>query len=473
MLAVLLSPLAPAALADGLPDPAEVAAAMRKASEFFASKLASRGGYASSWSLDRSTARVEGRSSPKVVSIQPPGTTTVGLAMLRAWQATGDTVHLEAARGAAKALLDCQLESGGWPADFDFGGEDERRWHLRRHVLAGDADTGKRRNLTTLDDNKTQSALRFLLELAHDPSGKDDAELRAALDYAFDRLLAAQHAVGAWPQQFSSPAPAEGAVGKAEIPASWPRTWPNEKYSSFHTLNDNNLLALVELMLRAHELTGEDRFLAAARKAGDFLLLAQFEGDQPGWAQQYDLEMVPVWARKFEPPALASVETVGACQALFEIWLATGKERYQEPIPRALDWLGRSRLPGGRLSRFYEFGSNRPLYCAAETYELTYDDSNLPTHYGFQPEYPESKIERLRSDLARPREELLAARRGPDSPERWAKTARSLRGKVEAALARQEPDGYWIEGGEIDAGAFSKHLAAMAEYCRAIKAAEG
>jgi trigger factor len=30
------------------------------------------------------------------------------------------------------------------------------------------------------------------------------------------------------------------------------------------------------------------------------------------------------------------------------------------------------------------FGTNKPLYCKAKTYELTYDDSDLPTHYGFK-----------------------------------------------------------------------------------------
>jgi hypothetical protein len=460
--------------ADDMPDPAAVAAAMRKANDFFVSKLASRGGYASSWSLDLTEAKVEARASRTVISIQPPGTTTVGLAMLRAWQATGDEAFLAGARGAAKALLDCQLESGGWPADFDFGADDEQRWHLRRDVLAGDAETGKRRNLTTLDDNKTQSAMLFLLELAHDPAGKDDEDLRAGLAYAFDKLLAAQHPIGSWPQQFSEAAPVDGIVKKARIPAEWPRVWPAEKYHHFHTLNDNNLQRLVELMLRAHELTGDARFLASAKRVGEFLLLAQYEGDQPAWSQQYNLEMVPVWARKFEPPALSSSESLGACQTLFEVWLATGEERYREAIERALGWLERCRLPDGRMARFYEFGTNRPLYCVAETYELTYDDSNLPTHYGFKPDFPRDKIDRLRADLAKPREELLASRREPDSPEAWTKLARGQRSKVATALSAQEAEGYWRKGDRIDAEAFAKSVLPMAAYLKALgKAGKG
>jgi hypothetical protein len=458
--------------ADDLPDPAVVSAAMRKANDYYVSQLASHGGYASSWKTDLSLAFAEGKESKTILSIQPPGTTTVGMAMLKCWQATGDEAFLEGATGAAQALLDCQLESGGWPADFDFEGEDPKKWWLRQEVAAGVVEKGKQSNASTLDDNKSQSALLFLLELAHDPSGRDDAALHEAVTYALDRLLAAQTKIGSWPQQFSEAAPADGIVKKAVIPAEWPREFPKEKYTNFHTLNDGNLQKIVELMLRAHQLTGEARYLAAAKRCGDFLLLAQFEGDQPAWAQQYNQEMVPVWARKFEPPAVSSTESLGACFTLFEIWLATGEEKYRATIPAALDWLEQAKLPDGRWSRFYEFGTNRPLYCVAETYELTYDDSNLPDHYGFQPEYGGEKIERLRSDLAKPREEILASRKGPDSPDRWMKAARNLRGKVKAALEMQTKDGVWIDDDRIEAELFVKHLNAMSAYVAAMKHAE-
>lgn len=467
-LALVLS-FAPALSADDLPDPVEVTEALRKANDFFVSKLASHGGYARSWKRDLSLAFVEGKESRTILSIQPHGTTTVGMTMLKAWQATGDEAFLEGARGAAKALIACQLESGGWPADFDFGGKDPEKWWLRQEVAAGVTEKGKQSNSSTLDDNKSQSALLFLLELAHDPAGKDDAALQDAVKYAFDRLLAAQTKIGSWPQQFSEAAPADGIVKKALIPTEWPREFPKEKYTGFHTLNDGNLQKIVELMLRAHQLTGEARYLDAAKRCGDFLLLAQFEGDQPVWAQQYNPEMVPVWARKFEPPAVSSTESLGACYTLFEIWLATGEDKYRATIPAALDYLEKAKLPNGRWSRFYEFGTNQPLYCKAETYELTYDDSDLPDHYSFQPEYPGDKIERFRADLAKPREELLAARKGPDSPERWLKSARSLRGKVKAALESQNEDSVWIDDDEISAELFVKHGNAMALYLEAMR----
>ena len=40
---------------------------------------------------------VEGKESKTIISIQPPGTGTIGLAMLRAYQATGDPAFLDGA----------------------------------------------------------------------------------------------------------------------------------------------------------------------------------------------------------------------------------------------------------------------------------------------------------------------------------------------------------------------------------------
>jgi hypothetical protein len=471
---LLAAAVAPAWIqADDLPDPDVVASAMRRASDFAVARLASHGGYASAWKRDLATAMVEGKTSRTVISIQPPGTTTVGLAMLRAWEATGDDAFLAAARGAARALMDCQLVSGGWESDFDFEGGDPQRHFLRRAFLAGDTDQGKRRNESTLDDNKTQSALLFLLELAHTVPGRSDPDLQAALRHGMDGLLAAQNRIGSWPQKFDGPAPQDGIVAKASIPEDWPKKWPDAKYSRFHTLNDGNLERIVHLLLRAHDLTGEDRYRNAARRVGDFLLLAQFDPPQAGWAQQYNERMEPVWARKFEPPSLSSSESFGAAATLFELWLATGDEAYRASLPGALDWLERSRLPGGGWARFYELRTNRPLYCEAGSYRLTYEDSNLPTHYGFKiADSLQDKITRLRADLGRSREELLSARRVPDSPGAWAKAARNLRGKVRAALESQAEEGVWLnDDGEIDAELLGKHLTAMASYVHASRRA--
>jgi len=442
---------------------------MKRATAFYTTKLANHGGYASAWSKDLSMAKAEGKASPTVISIQPPGTTTVGLALVKAYQATGDAQFLEGSRGAARALIECQLASGGWDSDFDFAEESVKKYFLRSQVLAGETPKDKKRNHTTLDDNKTQSALLFLLELAHLPECRDDKVLQDSLKFSLNSLLGAQYPNGGWPQQFDAPADPTTPVLKATYPKEWSRTFPKVNYVSFYTLNDSNMEKIVHLLLRAHELTKDERFMNAAKKTGDFFILAQMPEPQTGWAQQYNHQMEPVWARKFEPPSVTGGESLSTMETLHELFVVTGEEKYLKPLPAAFAWYEKSRLPDGAYARFYELQTNKPLYLVKDSYELTYDDSNLPTHYGFKLEGIADDLDALRKRMQQPREDLLAKRAGPSSEKSWASKAKGVAGKVKAALAAQQAEGSWLKDDMIDAGEFTKHMLALSQYVEGAK----
>ena len=454
---------------DSLPDPVAVLKAMKKATAFCTSKLAVQGGYASAWPRDLAHGITEHSQSSTVISIQPPGTTTIGLAMVKAWQASGDSQFLEAAKAAGKALISCQLASGGWTDDFDFAPEKAARHWLHQAQLAGDRDAGKRQNTSTLDDNKTQSALLFLLELAHLPECKDDAVLQEALKFGLNSLIAAQYPNGAWPQQFSGPADPSTPVKPARYPSDWSRQWPKEKYTTHYTLNDGNHQRAVELLLRAHELTGDERYLASAKKGGDFLILAQMPEPQPVWAQQYNSEMEPVWARKFEPPCVTAGESLGAMETLHLLHVVTGDEKYLKPLSAAVAWYERSSLPGGLYARFYELRTNRPLYFVKDSYELTYADDNLPTHYGFKLDHISRDLAKFKEQLLQPQEKLLQKRSAPSSEKSWTSQAKSVASKVNSALKSQTPEGIWMEGDEIDASLITKQLIALSRYLEGVR----
>lgn len=452
------------------PPLADCEAALLRAVTFFHDKVAIEGGYAFERPVDLSYAEAEHAKGTTIISIQPPGTTTVGLTMLEAYQATGDKRCLDAARHAAEALIRCQLASGGWPAEFDFRPEEAKKYHLRSDFEKGDTETGKRRNLSTLDDNKTQSALLFLLELAHDPSMGDDAALKHTLGVGLDALIAAQATNGGWPQQFDGPADPNLPVVQASCPDEWPRTWPNEKYYRFYTLNDDNHLHCLEVLIRAHELTRDERFLQAAKKAGDFLRLARLPDPQPVWAQQYDEQMHPVWARKFEPPAASSAESYGALEALVKLWIATGDAGYVEGLEPAIAWFEKSRLPDGQWARFYELKTNRPLYCKRDTYEITYDDSDLPTHYGFNiGDTVGKKVERLRERIADGLDKARRDQAGPQTPGQWEKEARSVATPARKAIETLDDQGRWVSDGTIDTTDFIKNARALARCILAQK----
>ncbi len=453
----------------GLPDPEEVAAAMKKAAAWFRREASFAGGYPFGWNPDRTEAYVEGRKSPSVISIQPPATTTVGKVLVEAWRVTQDPLYLQAAREAAQCLTWCQLSTGGWPSDFDFNPTVASRYHFRRDLDAGETEPGKLRNRTTLDDNKTQSALLFLVHLAaEDP---DNAELQRTVKFGFDGLLAAQAPNGGWPQQYSGPAdPSLPADLKARYPEEWSRIWPNEDYPVYYTLNDGNILQAVLLLLEAYKVSGEERYLESAKKAGDFLILAQMPDPQPGWAQQYNFQMEPVWARKFEPPSVSSVESLASLRALHYLWVATGEERFLKPIPKALEWLRSCKLPDGQWARFYELRTNQPLYFVKDTYELTYDDGNMPTHYGFKIEDFGKSLERFAEYLELSREEMQYKLAEPDSEKRWASKAKSAAKKARSAMEKLDSKGAWkSDGGAIESRDFIENMNAMISYVKAAR----
>jgi hypothetical protein len=176
----------------------------------------------------------------------------------------------------------------------------------------------------------------------------------------------------------------EYPVVRASYPQSWPRSAKGyaERPRICYILNDNLVPNVIRTMLDAWEIYRDERALAAAKKGGDFLLLAQMPDPQPAWAQSYDVKMRPVWGRAFEPPAIAGAESQTVLESLLTLYQRTGDRKYLDAIPRALAYLRKSLLPDGNLARFYELQTNRPLYFTRK-YELTYSGGDTPTHYGF------------------------------------------------------------------------------------------
>lgn len=114
---LLLSlPCARPGFADEKPTHDQVAATaverMKLATEFMRTHVAVRGGYVYDVTLDLKRRRGEGVATATEIWVQPPGTPTVGNAFIRAWEATGDPLFLDAAVECADALLHGQLESG-------------------------------------------------------------------------------------------------------------------------------------------------------------------------------------------------------------------------------------------------------------------------------------------------------------------------------------------------------------------------
>jgi len=411
--------------------------ALHQAVHFFRTQVAAEGGYLWRYSADLKQREGEGTASATTAWVQPPGTPTVGTALLFAYEATGDRYYLEAARETAMALVRGQLQSGGWDYRIEFDPQVRKKYAYR---LEGGGD----RNVTTLDDNNTQAALQFLMRIDRALDFQDEP-IHDSVRYALEHLLAAQYPNGAWPQRFSEPPdPAQYPVLPASYPETWPRTHPGVDYRGFYTFNDGAIADLIATMFEASRIYGDPRYAEAARRAGDFILLAQLPEPQPAWAQQYDAHMHPVWARKFEPPSVTGGESQGILRTLMSLYRETGDKKYLAPIPNALKYLNASKLPNGQLARFYELKTNRPLYFTKQ-YELTYDDGDLPTHYGF-------KVSGKLDALAAEYERLLATdpdKLRPRESKPVYKMSRALTEAARQAVESLDERGAWVEQGRL------------------------
>jgi PelA/Pel-15E family pectate lyase len=293
---------------------------------------------------------------------------------------------------------------------------------------------GKGHNNSTLDDGISQSAIRFLAH-ADRALGQKNVAVHDAAVSSLESLLKAQYPNGAFPQIWTGPTP-RTAIKKASYPAyDWRTEGKIKNYWDMYTLNDQLVGYVADTIQEAGEIYKNEECRKALARLGDFLILAQMPDPQPAWAQQYSYDMHPIWARRFEPPAVTGSESQDAIETLMRIYRLTKDTKYLEPIPRALAYLKKSTLPNGQLARYYELQSNRPLYMNrnGDSYSLTYDDTNLPDHYGWK---VGSRLERIEKSYT----ELKAGRPAPPTPVAGAE----LEKRVRIALQELDAEGRWV-----------------------------
>ena len=423
------------------------AAAQEKAVKFFRLQVAVEGGYVYQVTSDLKLREGEGDAGSRSVWVQPPGTPAVGMAYIEAYERTGQQYMLDAALDAAQCLLRGQLHSGGWQNHIDF--DPELRSKLAYRV---DGKPGKKaRNISSFDDDQTQAALRFLMKVDRATGFKNKA-IHEATEFALQAVLQNQAPNGAWAQVFDSPdklkerLASASSARSANYPNSWPREYPGGDYWFFYTLNDQALVRVMQTMWLAGEIYQSTDYRDSALKAADFLLAAQMPDPQPAWAQQYNYAMQPVWARKFEPPAVSGGESQVVIEALLELSIVTGDKRYLAPIPKALAYLKSSRLPDGRLARFYELNSNKPLYFTRD-YKLTYSSDDMPTHYGFIVDSQLDRLEARTNELSSLTSEQL--KQLAEKQKQRAERPSRDEGRVTKIMAAMDERGAWVEPGQL------------------------
>ena len=306
----------------------QVKKAMRRATAFYRS-ISTNGGYLAKYSLDLTRRYGEGFfeiASPTEIYVQSPGTPAVGQCFLRAYKITGEEEYLAAAYDAGRALAWGQRLEGGWDHFVDTS-------HLYSHSRKPVRESGD----CTFDDNITQGALTFLIDLDE----VIDAEwLTGSIELGLKFMLKSQFEKGGWPQWYP-------LIGS---------------YHDYCTFNDEAINNCIRLMIKAHKTYDKKEYLESVRRGGDFIILSQFPKPQSGWAQQYTHDMQPGWARKFEPPGICSSVTARNIRMLVDLYFYTKDEIYLKPIPAAIEWLEHSKIKENLWARIYEKRTNKPIY---------------------------------------------------------------------------------------------------------------
>jgi PelA/Pel-15E family pectate lyase len=291
-----------------------------------------------------------------VVHGQPAGAVVSGEQRPPHWYGS------EEARAIADSVLIYQSPQGGWPKSTNLAVPPRSPSDVPR---PGDG------RANTIDNDATTTPLRFLALVADATGG---AAYRTAVERGLDYLFAAQYPNGGWPQFFPL----------------------REGYYSRITFNDNamvNVLTVLRGVAAGEAPYGfvdrarRERASAAVARGIDVILRSQVrqDGRLTAWCAQHDEKTLePAWGRAYEPPSLSGGETVGIVRFLMAVEKPT--PGIVAAIEGAVAWLrsvamtgvrvDRIKRPDGRIervlvpdpkapplwARFYELGTNRPLY---------------------------------------------------------------------------------------------------------------
>ncbi len=285
------------------------------------------------------------------------------------------------ARHIADVIVSFQTPAGGWSKNMSFSGELRKPGqpyaadNLNKYPSADDFDTPKDPKwnyVGTLDNDSTNTELRFLAKVQALTPGKDGDAYRASFLKGIKYLLAAQFPNGGFPQVY----PLEGG------------------YHDAITFNDNAVSESAETLTWAADGKGDYAFVpadmrrqagAAAAHALQCILISQIviNGRKTIWAQQEDaLTLKPVSARNYEPGALAASESADLLDYLMS--LPKPSVELKASITAGITWLkgaavygfeytGGRGVEGGRQlkakdgagpiwARYYSVTTEKPIF---------------------------------------------------------------------------------------------------------------
>lgn len=254
------------------------------------------------------------------------------------WYASAEALRI------ADNLILYQRISGGWPKNVDMEKaltEKERNALLR----------AKKREDSTIDNGATYTQLSFLARVY---TAQRQERHRESFLNGLDYLLKAQYPNGGWPQFYPD----------------------LSGYYKHITFNDNAMINVMKLLRDvaaakpAYAFVDETRRASAAKaveKGIECILKTQIvvNGKRTVWCAQHDeVTLKPAAARTYELASLSGGESVGIVRFLMSV--KNPSAEVIEAIESAIEWFRQAQLKDGSWARFYEIGSNRPIFAGRD-----------------------------------------------------------------------------------------------------------
>jgi PelA/Pel-15E family pectate lyase len=324
---------------------------------------------------DRAVLAAELKRSGLEHPILPPsGFAARSLPLDRAaeWYVSPDATRL------AEIAISFQTPAGGWSKNLNLAdharrpGEHFAPNNLSRFPSAGDFDAPRDPEWTyvgTLDNDATNTELRFLAKVATAAKGEISSASRSAVLRGIEYLLRAQYPNGGWPQ-----------------------VWPLQGgYHDAITFNDGAMVQTLQVLDDVAAARAPFPFVpsdvrkraqAAVNRGIDCILACQIvaNGRRTVWGQQHDmLTLEPVAARNYEPVAQSSSESADVL--VFLMSLPNPNKAEVAAIDSGAQWLQQTAITGkaytrgsnGRTlvdapgsgpiwARFSSIGADRPIF---------------------------------------------------------------------------------------------------------------
>lgn len=289
----------------------------------------------------------------------------------------------------ADNMLLYQRINGGWPKNYD----------MQAILTAEQADSlvkSKEKLHTTFDNSTTFTHIEYLAQvytITHVEKYREGCVRGIAF------TLSAQYPNGGWPQYF----PLE------------------DNYSRRITFNDGAFTGIMHLLKKIVEyhpyfsfIPGElrEKVKIAFDKGVECILKSQISenGKLTAWCQQHnEVDLSPVWARAFEPPAICNGESAGVI--LFLMSIDHPSLEIIRSIESAVKWFNDSRIYHTRVGTI-KAPAEKSKYKTSMTDQVVVTDSLAPPiwtrYYEIKTEKPlfcdrDSKFRYSLSEVSRER----------------------------------------------------------------------